>query len=66
MIEIKPISGAIGAEIYGIDLSEPISNENYLQLRNLWVKHQVIFFRDQKKSRGKIIEKSMKNKNFEI
>jgi len=47
MIEIKPISGAIGAEIYGIDLSEPISNENYLQLRNLWVKHQVIFFRDQ-------------------
>ena len=47
MIEIKPISGAIGAEIHGIDLSEPISNENYLQLRNLWVKHQVIFFRDQ-------------------
>ena len=47
MIEIKHISGAIGAEIHGIDLSHPINNENYLQLRSLWVKHQVIFFRDQ-------------------
>ena len=46
-LNIKPLSGCIGAEIHGIDLTKPITHELYLQLRGCLVEHEVIFFRDQ-------------------
>ena len=46
-LNIKPLSGCIGAEIHGIDLTKPITHELYLQLRGYLVEHEVIFFRDQ-------------------
>ena len=46
-LNIKPLSGCIGAEIHGIDLTKPITHELYIQLRKCLVEYEVIFFRDQ-------------------
>ena len=45
-IETKLLSGALGAEIKGIDLTD-ISDENFSKINNLLLEHKVIFFRDQ-------------------
>ena len=47
MIEVKLLSGALGAEIKGIDLKD-VSNENFKKINDLLLEHKVIFFRDQK------------------
>jgi len=46
-MEIKLLSGALGAEISGIDLKDT-SDENYKKINDLLLEHKVIFFRDQK------------------
>ena len=45
-MEIKLLSGALGAEIKGIDLKDT-SDENFKKINNLLLEHKVIFFRDQ-------------------
>ena len=45
-MEIKLLSGALGAEIKGIDLSD-VSDENFKKINDLLLEHKVIFFRDQ-------------------
>ena len=45
-IKIDLLSGALGAEINGIDLTD-ISNENFERINNLLLEHKVIFFRNQ-------------------
>jgi taurine dioxygenase len=47
MITPKPLSGALGAEIEGIDLTLPLSMHDYKKIRNLLIEHEVIFFRNQ-------------------
>lgn len=42
-----PLTGAIGAEVDGVDLSEPLSDEVVAELRGLLGEHLVLFFRDQ-------------------
>ena len=46
-MDIKPIAGALGAEISGVDLRDPISPALAGQLRAAFLKHQVIFLRKQ-------------------
>ena len=46
-MEIKLLSGALGAEITGIDLKDT-SDQNIKEINNLLLEHKVIFFRDQK------------------
>ncbi len=46
-MEIEPLSGAIGAEIRGVDLSEPLSDESVAAIRRAWLKYLVIFLRNQ-------------------
>ena len=43
MIDIKLLSGALGAEIKGIDLKDT-SNENFKKINDLLLEHKVIFF----------------------
>jgi taurine dioxygenase len=38
---------SIGAQISGIDLSDPLDNDTYLALRRALLKFKVLFFRDQ-------------------
>ena len=46
-IEVRPIAGALGAEISGVDLSGPLDGDTVAALRRAWLEHLVIFFHDQ-------------------
>jgi taurine dioxygenase len=46
-LDIRPLSGALGAEILGIDLGADVSDETIAAIRAAWLEHLVIFFRDQ-------------------
>ena len=45
-MDIKLLSGALGAEIKGIDLTD-VSDQNFKKINDLLLEHKVIFFRDQ-------------------
>jgi len=47
-IAIEPVSGALGAEVSGIDVAEPMTDLQQDTLREAFLKHQVLFFRNQK------------------
>ena len=46
-IRVKPLGGALGAEISGIDLNEAISDEQLTEVRQVFGQYAVIFFRNQ-------------------
>jgi taurine dioxygenase len=46
-IDIRPLGPVIGAEIHNVDLSRPLTDPQVAALRQAWLDHQVIFFRDQ-------------------
>ncbi len=46
--EVVPLSPAIGAEIRGLDLAEPLDAATVADLRKAWLEHLVLVFRDQK------------------
>ena len=46
-LEVRPIAGAIGAEIYGVDLAGELGADTVAALRRAWLQHCVIFFRAQ-------------------
>jgi taurine dioxygenase len=45
---VRPIAGALGAEIAGVDLAHDLSDETVAEIRRAWLDRLVIFFRDQK------------------
>ncbi len=46
-IDVKPVAGACGAEVSGVDLSKDLDNETFAELHQAFLDHQVLFFRDQ-------------------
>ena len=46
-LTITPISSALGAQIDGVDLTLPLSEEQRTAIEQALLKHQVIFFKDQ-------------------
>jgi taurine dioxygenase len=46
-IDVQPLSSAIGAEIFGVDLSQDLSQETFSEIQQAFLDHLVIFFRDQ-------------------
>jgi alpha-ketoglutarate-dependent taurine dioxygenase len=46
-IEVKRVAGALGAEVSGVDLREPLSDAQAADIRRAWLEHLVLFFRDQ-------------------
>jgi len=46
-LDIHPIAGALGAEISGVELSQPLSDGTFKEIRQALLDHLVIFFRDQ-------------------
>src|SRR5262245_65436549 len=46
-IEVKPIAGALGAEIGGVDLGR-LDEATFAEIKQAWLEHLVVFFRDQK------------------
>ena len=47
-IEVRPIAGAIGAEIHNVDVGADLDEGNVGDIRQALLDHCVIFFRDQK------------------
>lgn len=47
MIQARKLAGALGAELTGVNLSQPLSKDAAAEIRALFLEHQVIFFRDQ-------------------
>ena len=45
-IEVRPLSGALGAEIHGVDLAR-LDDEAFAEIRRAWLEHLVVFFREQ-------------------
>lgn len=46
-ITIAPSTPVIGAELSGVDLNQPLSDTDAEIVRDAWLRHKVIFFRDQ-------------------
>lgn len=46
-IDVKPCSPVIGAEIRGVDLTQPLSDAQWTEILAAFHQHSVIFFRDQ-------------------
>jgi taurine dioxygenase len=47
MLEIKPSGAALGAEIRGIDLSQPLDDETFQAIVDAFHEHEVVYFRGQ-------------------
>lgn len=45
-LRVQPLSGALGAEVSGVDLAAAGDN-TIAEIRKIWLDHGVIFFRDQ-------------------
>src|SRR4051812_47191957 len=48
MVEIRPLSPAIGVEILGVDLSEPIGDADFASIRAAWEHNCIALFRGQR------------------
>jgi taurine dioxygenase len=46
-LTVMPLSGACGAEIRGVDLTRPLSQETVQAIKDAWAKHLVLVFRGQ-------------------
>lgn len=55
-IRVRRIAGALGAEIEGVDLRQPLDEALASQVRRAFLDHQVIFFRDQNLSPGQFMD----------
>jgi taurine dioxygenase len=47
MLEVRPLSPSIGAEVRGIDLGVPPDDSTRAELDKAFIDHKVLFFRDQ-------------------
>lgn len=46
-LSVQPVAGALGAIVQGVDLKHDRSPDLIDELRQIWLEHGVIFFRDQ-------------------
>jgi taurine dioxygenase len=46
-LTIRPLTGHVGAEVSGIDLNNPIPSEDFAKVREAFLKHCMLVFRDQ-------------------
>ena len=46
-IQVHTLTPHIGAEVSGVDLCGPLSDEVFEEIHQAWMKHLVLFFRDQ-------------------
>ncbi|MGH8992252.1 MAG: TauD/TfdA dioxygenase family protein [Acidimicrobiia bacterium] len=47
-IEVRPVAGALGAELEGVDMASALDDEAVQEIRRALLDHLVIFLRDQK------------------
>lgn len=47
-IQVEPLAAALGAEVSGVDLAAPLSDEQVAAIRAAWLQHLVLLFRGQR------------------
>jgi len=47
-IEVRPVAGALGAELRGVDIARPLEDEVVAEIRQAFLDYLVVFIRDQK------------------
>ena len=47
VVELRPLSGALGAEVIGVSMTEPPDDAIYRTLRDAWLQYQILLFREQ-------------------
>lgn len=47
-VTVRKIGKHCGAEISGVDLSRPLDDETFAEIRDAFFKHEVVFFRNQR------------------
>jgi taurine dioxygenase len=52
---VQPIAGAVGAELAGLDLSQDLDDGVIAAIRDAWLRHGVVFFRDQDLPPGRFL-----------
>jgi len=55
---ITPLCAALGAEVQGLDLRQPVSDDLREQLHDAWNRHLVLVFRDQRLDAGQFLAAS--------
>jgi len=55
-IEVRPLAGALGAEVVGVELSTPLEESEFAALRQALLDHSVLCLRDQKLTRQAQLE----------
>ena len=48
LILAKPFAPNLGADIYGVDLNQPVSDAQFAEIHQAFLKYQVLFFKEQK------------------
>ena len=43
-LDVKPFSPNLGAEVYGVDLSSPLTESQFNEIRAAFLEYQVLFF----------------------
>ena len=46
-IDVRPVAGSLGAEVFGADLADNLSNQVYDEIHQAFLDFQVLFIRDQ-------------------
>ena len=46
-IDVQPVTGALGAEIFDVSLADELDNETFSEIYDAFLDHLVLFFRDQ-------------------
>lgn len=46
-LSVRPLTGFLGAEVSGVDLTNELDEQAIDDIRNAWLEHLVLFFRDQ-------------------
>ena len=47
-IQVSPLTPTIGAEIAGVDLAKPLTDQQFEEIHAALIQHLVIFFRETK------------------
>ena len=47
IVEVRPIAGALGAEVHGVDFAQPLQAATIAEIRRAFLENLVIFFRGQ-------------------
>jgi taurine dioxygenase len=46
-IRVEPLSARVGAEIHGVDLTQPVERDTFAEIRQAFGEYGVVFFREQ-------------------